>query len=188
MPEAADVLVDEASVNSAIAAGIASCQQDFSVPTRLKGNGTDTASSTTNGKSKADKRRGKKAATGDEIVSYSLDNGAQLHVKPRRDIPVVAVRAAFLGGLLAQTPENAGICHFLSSAWLRGTRTRSAADFARAMEDIASEIEGFSGRSSLGLTLDVATNQFEPALDLCCSSCGMISSTSARSWLSSLKK
>ena len=166
VPEAAEVRVDEASVTAAIAAGIASCQQDFSVPTRLKGNGTDTTSSTTNGKGKADKRRGKKAATGDEIVSYSLDNGAQLHVKPRRDIPVVAVRAAFLGGLLAQTPENAGICNFLSSAWLRGTRTRSAADFARAMEDIASEIEGFSGRSSLGLTLDVATNQFEPALDL----------------------
>ena len=114
-------------------------------------------------KTKKTKARSKKA---DEVVSYTLDNGAQLFVKPRRDIPVVAVRAAFLGGLLAQTPENAGISHFLSSAWTRGTESRSAADLARTMEDMASEIDGFSGRSSLGLTLDVATDQLEPSLDL----------------------
>ena len=165
VPEAADVVLDEASINAAIQAGIESCKREVLAPKRVKQVKTNGAAAVA-GTSKSASKGKVKSAAEPEIVSYTLDNGAQLHVKARRDIPVVAVRAAFLGGLLAQTSETSGICHFLTSTWMRGTRSRSAGDFARAMEDIASEIDGFSGRSSLGLTLDVATDQFEPALDL----------------------
>ncbi len=171
LPEAAAVAIDEASLVAAIGAGVERCKRDFTVPKRLDTNGGAATGEpgkpiTENTKITKNENRNNKAAPGNEIFSYTLENGAELHVKPRRNIPVVAVRAAFMGGLLAQTSETSGICHFLSSAWLRGTQSRSSAEFARAMEDIASEIDGFSGRSSLGLTLDVATDQFEPALDL----------------------
>jgi zinc protease len=171
VPEAAGIEIDDASVMAAIRAGVESCKREFSVPKRVKANGaagvSSSAGSKAGGKAKsAGTGKGPAAAKRQEIVSYTLDSGAQLHVKSRRDIPVVAVRAAFLGGLLSQTPETAGIDHFLASTWMRGTRSRSSGDFARAMEDIASEIDGFSGRSSLGVTLEVAVNQFEPALDL----------------------
>jgi len=161
VPEAADIEIDEASVLAAIQSGVESCRRESSVPKRVKANGAAGVSGAAQSKGK-----GSAVSNSPEIVSYTLDNGAQLHVKSRRDIPVVAVRAAFLGGLLAQTSETAGIDHFLASTWMRGTRSRSAGDFARAMEDIASEIDGFSGRSSLGVTLEVAVQQFEPALDL----------------------
>ncbi|MFT5441284.1 MAG: zinc protease [Myxococcota bacterium] len=160
VPEAADLIINAKTVTAAISAGIDNCQRESAVPKRIK---AKSAAAKKSGKSKA---KNPKPAKGSEIFSYTLDNGAELHVKPRRDIPVVAVRAAFLGGLLSQTEENAGICHFLASTWMRGTQSRSSADFARAVEDIASEIDGFSGRSSLGLTLDVAIDQIEPALDL----------------------
>jgi zinc protease len=101
-----------------------------------------------------------------EIHSYELPTGAQLHVRPRRDVPVVAARAAFLGGLLAETPETAGLTAFLSSMWLRGSHGRSAADFARSAESLAAEIDGFSGRSSIGLTLEVPSQRLTRALDL----------------------
>jgi zinc protease len=100
------------------------------------------------------------------LHSYQLPNGAALHVLPRREVPVVAVRAAFLGGLLAEKEENAGLTSFLTSMWLRGTRARSAADFARSVESLAADIDGFAGRSSLGLTLETPTPQLAPALDL----------------------
>jgi zinc protease len=102
----------------------------------------------------------------EEIHSYELEGGAQLHVVPRREVPVVAARAAFLGGLLAEAPETSGLSGFLSSMWLRGTRGRSAADFARATESLAAEIDGFSGRSSLGLTLETPSGRLAPALEL----------------------
>jgi zinc protease len=50
--------------------------------------------------------------------------------------------------------------------WMRGTRNHSAADFARATENLAAEIDGFSGRNSLGITLDAPTEALDPALNL----------------------
>jgi zinc protease len=101
-----------------------------------------------------------------ELCSYELPSGAQLHVLPRRDVPVVAARAAFLGGLLAESGQTAGLSAFLSSMWLRGTRGRSAADFARAAEGLAAEIDGFSGRNSVGLTLETPSDRLTRSLDL----------------------
>ena len=85
---------------------------------------------------------------------------------PRRDIPVVAVRAVLRGGLLAEDAKSAGLSSFLTSVWMRGTRTHSAADFASRVESLAADIDGFSGRSSIGLGLDCLAERLDPALDL----------------------
>jgi zinc protease len=100
------------------------------------------------------------------VWTYALDNGARLHVVPRQGVPVVAARAALLGGLLAEGAESAGIGTFLASMWLRGSRGRSAADLAREIEGLAADLDGFSGRSSTGLTLEVTSDRLRPALDL----------------------
>jgi zinc protease len=101
-----------------------------------------------------------------ELHSYRLPNGAQLHVRPRRGVPVVAARAAFLGGTLAEETANAGITSFTTSMWLRGTRSHSAADLARVTENLAAEIDGFSGRNSLGATLEAPIEALDPTLEL----------------------
>jgi zinc protease len=87
-------------------------------------------------------------------------------VLPRREIPVVSVRSALLGGQLAETEENAGIGSFLTSTWLRGTAARGAAEFARATESLAAEVDAYSGRSSCGLTLDCTADVFPEVLPL----------------------
>jgi len=132
--------LDRTRIEAAVARGIARTQRIFTTPERR--------------------------AEASGIQSYRLANGAELHVKPRRDVPVVAVRAAFSGGLLAEDEARAGISNFLSSMWMRGTETRSAADLARAVEALAADINGFSGRSSLGFRLEVTSDKLEPALDL----------------------
>ena len=43
--------------------------------------------------------------------------------------------------------------------WLRGTESRSAADFAREVEGLAADLDGFSGRSSFGLTLEATSDR-----------------------------
>lgn len=105
-------------------------------------------------------------ASASPLCSYRLPNGVALHVFPRREVPVVAVRAAFLGGLLSERESTAGLSGFLTSMWLRGTQQRSYADFARSVESLAAEIDGYAGRSSLGLTLEVPSAQLDPALEL----------------------
>jgi zinc protease len=101
-----------------------------------------------------------------EIVSYRLPNGAALHVEPRREVPVVALRAALLGGQLVEDGNNAGITHLVTSMWMRGTRVRGAAELAHAIESIAAELDPFSGRNSFGLGLEALSERLEPALDL----------------------
>lgn len=106
------------------------------------------------------------AARAPELRHYALPNGAELFVEARREVPVVAARGAFLGGLLAEDQKNAGLTSFLTSMWLRGTRHRSAAELARAIESLAADLDGFSGRNSMGATLEVPSARLEPALDL----------------------
>jgi zinc protease len=101
-----------------------------------------------------------------EIHTYPLPGGGVLHVAPRRSVPVVAARAAFVGGLLADAPGAAGLSSFTTSMWTRGTKSRSAAEFARAVEDLAADVSGFSGRSSIGATLEATSDHLLPALDL----------------------
>jgi zinc protease len=105
-------------------------------------------------------------ATRSGIHSYDLGDGAALHVIPRREVPVVAGRAAFLGGMLSENAENSGLTHFLIAMWLRGTRSHSTADFARASENVAAEVDGFCGRNSFGATFETPVEALEPALEL----------------------
>src|SRR5262249_52062630 len=101
-----------------------------------------------------------------EIHSYRLPNGAELHVEPRREVPVVALRGALLGGLLAEDERSAGLTHMTTATWMRGTRRRGAAELARAIESIAGDLDGFSGRSSFGLHLDVLAERLDAGLEL----------------------
>jgi len=142
VPEGEDSRLDEEAIRAGVARGAEATRQRYRAPTRV--------------------RRNEQSL----VRSYALPQGASVHVVARRDVPVVAARAAFRGGLLAETGETAGIGSFLSSVWTRGTRGRSAADYARAVESLAGEIHGFSGRSSLGFSLEATRENFEPILDL----------------------
>ncbi len=151
--------LDHETIRGAIQRGLAATEKTFAVPRDFPAAPHVASPVAARGKSPM-------APPAPAVHSYELANGARLHVLPRRDVPVVAVRAAFLGGLLAEDASRAGLSSFLSTMWLRGTRNRSAADFARSTENLAAEIDGFSGRSSLGLTLEVTSDQLDAALDL----------------------
>jgi zinc protease len=140
LPEADAGALDAPRIGAAVRAGALRAQRSFRMPAR-----------------------GAQAA---DVHAYELPGGARLFAVPRRQVPVVALRAAFQGGLLAEDEATAGLSAFLSSMWLRGTERRSAEDFARAAEGLAAEIDGFSGRSSLGMTLEVPSEHFAASLEL----------------------
>jgi zinc protease len=103
---------------------------------------------------------------GGERIDAELSNGLRVHFLRRPEIPVAAVRLACHGGLLAEEDSTSGLTRFLAAMWTRGTRRHSAAEFAAATEGLAAEIDGFSGRNSVGLTLDCLSQSLEPALGL----------------------
>jgi zinc protease len=101
-----------------------------------------------------------------ERYDARLPNGLDLHVLRRPEVPVAAVRLACLGGLLSEDAATSGLTRFLNAMWTRGTESRTAAEFAREVEGLAAEIDGFSGRNSVGLSLDCLSETLEPALEL----------------------
>ena len=138
LPENADT--EDAQLKEALAEGTERCLRRYRTPQRSEAVG--------------------------EIVSYALDSGARLHVTPRRELPIAALRFAMLGGLLAEDAETAGAAHFLAGMWMRGTQKRNTATFARNVESLAGDVDGFSGRNSIGLTVEGTSDRLLPLLDL----------------------
>jgi len=101
-----------------------------------------------------------------EVIRYTLENGADLLVKPDPSLPLVSIRVAFLGGLRFETPENNGINHFLSLVWDKGTTRLSAKALAEAVEDMAGQISSFSGRNSFGLEAEFLSQHLDAGLEL----------------------
>lgn len=101
-----------------------------------------------------------------ERLDAKLSNGLDLHILRRSEVPVAAMRLAFRGGVLYEDESTNGLTRFLSAMWTRGTTRRSAIDYAREVEGLAAEIEGFSGRNSIGITLDCLSETLEPSFAL----------------------
>jgi len=110
------------------------------------------------------------AAGGGEPASpmraFRLANGATLLVRENRAVPLVAVNAVFLGGLLSETRETNGISHYTASMLTKGTSTRSAERIAQEIEALAGSLSGFSGKNAFGLSSQVLSEHFAAAFEV----------------------
>ncbi len=91
-----------------------------------------------------------------------LATGPRLLVMRDATLPLVTVRAAAMGGLLAETPEQDGLSNFMTTVWTKATAKKTATQLSRAIEDIGASISAFSGRNSVGLSASfLASNRDE---------------------------
>jgi len=97
---------------------------------------------------------------------FTLDNGVRLIVAKHPGVPVFAIRAAMLGGVIAETPADNGISNFVAEMLTRGTRTRSREQLADEIESLAASLGGFSGHNSLGVTGTFLSSTFDHAIPL----------------------
>lgn len=95
-----------------------------------------------------------------------LPNGVKLILKENRSLPIVAMSACFLGGLIAETKKINGIHHLMAQCITKGTAKRTALEVAKAVEDMAGQMEGFSGKNSFGLRLEILSEYLNEGLDL----------------------
>jgi len=102
----------------------------------------------------------------DGIREYTLPNGLRVVVKRNTAVPLVSFRLSFLGGLLAETESTQGITSFVAEMLSRGTTSRSSAQLATEIEDIAGDLSGFAGRNSFGVQAEFLTESLDTGLDL----------------------
>ncbi len=97
-------------------------------------------------------------------VKFTLKNGVRLIVRENHAVPLVSVRAAFLGGLRFESRDKNGISNFIAETMTEGTKSYSAQEIHSVIEARAGDIDGYSGRNSLGVTLEVPAQFFDSCL------------------------
>lgn len=101
------------------------------------------------------------------VSLITLDNGVRILVKEHHAVPVMAVQAVVLGGLLFENDTTNGINNFLAGLLNRGSDRFSRLELTEAIESLAGSLRGFSGRNSVGLSGAFLTaNRVDNAIDL----------------------
>lgn len=102
----------------------------------------------------------------EQVFKTKLDNGITLLVKENHAVPIFAARAVFLGGVRFENEKNNGISNLLSDMFTRGTTKRTAEDIAVEVESLAAEIDGFSGKNSIGVAVESLSKNFDKTIDI----------------------
>jgi zinc protease len=105
-------------------------------------------------------------STDSPIKKFDLPNGLRLLVKENHRLPFVQFRAAFKGGVLAETPDTNGLTQLTGKLLLKGTATRSAEELARTIESVGGSLDYFGGNNSFGVSAEVMSGDFAIGMEL----------------------
>ncbi len=110
------------------------------------------------------------SAANETIISPTtrvlLSNGLTVLTKENPDVPTVAVRLIFPGGLRYENKENNGLFNFLARAWTKGTSKYDAQQLSEIVESMGGTLSGFSGRNTFGLRASFLSKNLTEGLEL----------------------
>ncbi len=112
----------------------------------------------------ATRRRAARAASG-EVQRHDLD-GLTLLIRPNLRLPLVAIRAQFLGGVLSESDRDAGVTLASSKLLLKGTTSRDAARVQSELENLGGSLQCTADAHRRLLGADVMRGEEATALDL----------------------
>ena len=98
------------------------------------------------------------------IRKVVLDNGLTVLLRRNTAVPLVSVQMTFGGGLLAESPEQNGICQFMTRAALRGTKARTGREVFAMFERAGGTLASNSGRHSFSFSASVMADQLTSTL------------------------
>ena len=101
-----------------------------------------------------------------EVKSARLDNGMEVLVVERPELPKVAVTLATRAGSVCDPPGKAGLADLTVTTIKMGTRTRPALAIEEAMGDLGTSIGGETDRERATLSFEVLKRNLAPALAL----------------------
>jgi zinc protease len=102
----------------------------------------------------------------DRVIRHVFPSGLRLLILRDSSVPVVALRATWVGGLRYEDDRSNGISNMLAALLVRGTKNRSAEQIMNEVEGMAGALTGYSGRNSLGLQAEFLSRHFERGFEL----------------------
>ena len=99
-------------------------------------------------------------------TKVALDNGAQLIVLPDTSVPLVSIRSASVGGLLAESTATNGATYLMAELMVRGTAQYPYAQIIEEVDAMAGSLSGIAGRNSVGLRGDFLSESWSRGFEL----------------------
>ena len=124
------------------------------------------ASTTTMDRSKEPPLGGDKAFVAPEVKHAKLENGMELFVVERRDLPKVSVALATRAGSVADPAPSSGVASLTARVMRRGTAAKDALEIDTALGDLGTSLGWGVGRESARLNLDVLKRNLAPAVEI----------------------
>jgi zinc protease len=101
-----------------------------------------------------------------EVQSARLENGLQLFVVQRKELPKVAVTLATKTGSVDDPQSKEGLADLLIETIKRGTKTKNALEIEDAFGDLGTAVGGFAGHERSSLGFEVLKRNLAPALTI----------------------
>jgi zinc protease len=100
------------------------------------------------------------------VHSYTLRNGCRVLVRPTPDKRILSMLATVAWGSRDDAADKAGRANLMARLLVKGTKTRTAFDLAKAMESVGGAIDPFCGYDSLGIETQSVETDWRLALEL----------------------
>ena len=107
-----------------------------------------------------------RAFTVPEVKTAKLENGMEIFVVERHDLPKVAVTLATRAGSINNPAGKDGLADLSIEVMKRGTKTRKALEIDDALGDLGTAVGGFAGRERASLGFEVLKRNLTPALNI----------------------
>lgn len=100
----------------------------------------------------------------DDFEEITLPNGARLMLRPDRRLPNLHLRLLCEGGPLHEPAHLRGATELMATLLTKDTKTRSAAEVAKFIEEVGGSFYPFSGNNSFGLAVEVLPGDWARAV------------------------
>ncbi len=101
-----------------------------------------------------------------EVARAALDNGLEVLVVERDDLPKVAVSFVTRAGVAADPAGKEGLANLTLTTIDLGTKSRQALEIEQALGDLGTELTGGAGREASTLSMEVLSRNLASALSI----------------------
>ncbi|HEV3471391.1 MAG TPA: pitrilysin family protein [Pyrinomonadaceae bacterium] len=99
-----------------------------------------------------------------QVQTARLENGMEVFVVERRELPKVSVSLAARAGSVADAAGREGTANLVTRVMRRGTKTRDAIQIDTTLGDLGTAIQGGVDREGASLSMEVLRRNLDPAL------------------------
>jgi len=100
------------------------------------------------------------------VQRFTLKNGLQVIVVPRKELPVVSFGLAVQAGGYDEDRDTLGVSDFVASMLRRGTKTRSADDISHAIDFVGGTLDAHATNESTTAACSALSKDAKLCLDL----------------------